>query len=59
MRGAFADPVVTAVEDAVAFWPAEEYHQDYLNRNPHQSYCLFVVAPKLEKFRKTFAGRRK
>ncbi|NDJ11780.1 MAG: peptide-methionine (S)-S-oxide reductase [Acidobacteriia bacterium] len=57
--GAFADPIVTAREEASRFWIGEEYHQDYLNRNPYQSYCMFVVAPKLEKFRKTFTTRRK
>jgi len=57
--GTFDDPIVTTVEDAPVFWPAEEYHQDYLNRNPHQPYCMYVVSPKLEKFRKTFTGHRK
>ena len=57
--GAFADPIVTAREEASQFWIGEEYHQDYLNRNPYQAYCMFVVAPKLEKFRKTFTTRRK
>lgn len=56
---AFGTPVVTALEPASTFWPGEEYHQDYLNRNPYQPYCLFVVVPKLEKFRKTFTTRRK
>lgn len=56
---AFSDPIVTTVEDAPRFWPAEEYHQDYLTRNPYQPYCIYVVAPKLEKFRKTFASHRK
>jgi peptide-methionine (S)-S-oxide reductase len=55
----FDDPIVTAIEPAQAFWPAEGYHQDYLANNPYQPYCMFVVAPKLEKFRKTFAARRK
>lgn len=56
---AFDDPIVTALEPASTFWTGEEYHQDYLNRNPYQPYCMFVVAPKLEKFRKTFTTRRK
>jgi len=55
----FESPVVTALEPATTFWTGEEYHQDYLNRNPFQPYCLFVVVPKLEKFRKTFTSRRK
>jgi peptide-methionine (S)-S-oxide reductase len=56
---AFGDPIVTAVEPAPAFWPGEAYHQDYFTNNSHQPYCAFVVAPKLQKFRKKFASRRK
>jgi peptide-methionine (S)-S-oxide reductase len=56
---AFDDPIVTTVEEAPKFWPAEDYHQDYLANNPFQSYCAFVVAPKLAKFRKKFAEKRK
>jgi len=52
-------PMVTAIEPAQTFWNAEEYHQDYLANNPHQPYCAFVVEPKVQKFRKTFAARRK
>ncbi len=56
---AFSDPIVTTVEEASKFWPAEDYHQDYLANNPLQPYCAFVVAPKLAKFRKKFADKRK
>ena len=55
----FSDPIVTAVEPAQTFWPAENYHQNYLENNPNQPYCRFVVAPKLDKFRKKFAALRK
>jgi peptide-methionine (S)-S-oxide reductase len=55
----FDDPIVTTVEPAPQFWPAEAYHQDYFANNPHQPYCAFVVAPKLRKFRQKFAARRK
>jgi peptide-methionine (S)-S-oxide reductase len=34
---------------------AEEYHQDFFAKNPTQGYCMAVAAPKVEKFRKTFA----
>jgi len=44
-------PIVTEVSDAVTFWPAEEYHQDYFRKNPGQGYCQFVVAPKVKKYR--------
>ena len=59
LAGAFDDPIVTTVEEAATFWPAEDYHQDYLANNPYQPYCMFVVAPKLAKFRKTFSERRR
>jgi peptide-methionine (S)-S-oxide reductase len=56
---AFTDPIVTAVEPAAEFYPAEDYHQEYFENHPYQPYCAFVVAPKVEKFRKKFAGRVK
>jgi peptide-methionine (S)-S-oxide reductase len=37
------------------YWPAEEYHQDFFEKNPYQGYCMAVAAPKVAKFRKTFA----
>jgi len=45
------DPVVTEIVPAPTFYPAEEYHQDYFRRNPNQSYCAFVIRPKLEKLK--------
>lgn len=50
----FANPVVTEVAEAVPFWPAEAYHQNYFARNPGQGYCQIVIAPKLAKFRQTY-----
>jgi peptide-methionine (S)-S-oxide reductase len=52
-------PIVTEVEPAGTFWPAEPEHQDYFTRNPWSGYCRVVVAPKVAKFRKTFADRLK
>jgi len=49
--------VVTEIAGAAPFYPAETYHQDYFERNAGQPYCMFVVAPKGVKFRKTFAER--
>ncbi|MBE7419070.1 MAG: peptide-methionine (S)-S-oxide reductase MsrA [Ideonella sp.] len=49
--------VVTEVAPIDNYWPAEPYHQHYFERNPGQGYCAFVVAPKVAKFRKTFAAR--
>ncbi len=50
-------PLVTQLEPFKAFYPAEDYHQDYFKRNPYQGYCLMVVAPKVAKFRKTWANK--
>ena len=58
-EGAFDAPIVTEVEPAGTFWPAEPYHDNYFARNGRQPYCQFVVAPKVAKFRKAFAARRK
>jgi peptide-methionine (S)-S-oxide reductase len=41
------------------FYEAEKYHQEYFERNTGQPYCMFVVAPKLQKFRKGFAAKLK
>jgi len=53
-------PIVTTIETADQFWPAEDYHQEYWDgegqRNP---YCLAVIPPKLSKLRKSFAARSK
>lgn len=54
----FDQPVVTRLEPLRKFWPAEEYHRDYYQRNPGQGYCQAVIAPKLAKFRKTFGELR-
>lgn len=52
----FGAPIVTEVVALANYWPAEEYHQDFFERNPYQGYCLAVAAPKVAKFRKTFAA---
>ncbi|HAL39503.1 MAG TPA: peptide-methionine (S)-S-oxide reductase [Polaromonas sp.] len=53
----FGTPIVTEVLPLANYWSAEAYHQDYFENNPNQGYCAFVVGPKVEKFRKTFAAR--
>ena len=53
--GLWNDPIVTEIVPLDVFYPAESYHQDYYNRNPRQGYCSFVIAPKMQKFRKEFA----
>lgn len=52
--GIWGAPIVTEVTPAARFWIAEAYHQEYFARNPNQSYCQFVVMPKVQKFRKHF-----
>jgi peptide-methionine (S)-S-oxide reductase len=51
--------VVTELEPLSSYWRAEEEHQHYFANHPGQGYCAFVVAPKVEKFRKTFKARLK
>lgn len=52
---AFGRPIVTELKPLDNYWPAEAYHQDFFERNPNQGYCMAVAAPKVAKFRKTFA----
>lgn len=54
-QNSFGVPVVTEVMALDNYWPAEDYHQDYFARNPHQGYCAYVVGPKVAKFLKTFS----
>ncbi|MGH6640097.1 MAG: peptide-methionine (S)-S-oxide reductase MsrA [Polaromonas sp.] len=55
----FGQPIVTEVLPVSNYWPAEDYHQDFFEKNPYQGYCVAVAGPKVEKFRKTFASRVK
>ncbi len=55
----FDNPIVTQVAPLPAFYPAEDYHQEYFQRNPGQGYCQFVISPKVAKFRKKFSQRLK
>ena len=52
---AFGRPVVTEVLPLENYSTAEDYHQDFFKKNPTQGYCMAVAAPKVAKFRKTFA----
>jgi len=53
------DPIVTELLAAPEYFRAENYHQEYFRHNPNAGYCAFVVAPKVAKFRKTFANKQK
>ena len=57
--GVYSRPIVTEVTSVANYWPAEDYHQDFFARNPHQGYCMAVAAPIVAKFRKTFARLQK
>jgi len=57
--GAFAAPIVTQLEPAGPFYPAEAYHQRYFERNPFQPYCRIVIGPKVASFRRRFAAKLK
>jgi peptide-methionine (S)-S-oxide reductase len=52
--GLVKSPVVTEVSDAVTFYPAEAYHQNYFANHPNQGYCQMVVAPKVHKLKQYF-----
>lgn len=57
--GAFPKPIVTEISPLPTFYVAEDYHQNYFRQNGEESYCQYVIQPKLEKFRKAFAGKLK
>ncbi|MFN3343811.1 MAG: peptide-methionine (S)-S-oxide reductase MsrA [Flavobacteriales bacterium] len=57
--GAWDKPIVTEISPLTNFFPAENYHQNYYNNNPNQGYCRFVIAPKMDKFRKVFKEKLK
>ncbi|MGA7235284.1 MAG: peptide-methionine (S)-S-oxide reductase MsrA [Bryobacteraceae bacterium] len=52
---AFDRRIVTQVRPAEQFYRAEDYHQNYFRDNPKQTYCSYIVAPKLRKFREKLA----
>lgn len=57
--GTWGQPLVTEVAPLTRFYPAEEYHQQYYQRNPDQGYCRLVIDPKVAKFRKDFRRKLK
>lgn len=58
-EGVFENPVVTELASYKAFYEAEDYHQDYYEKNPNAGYCMAVIAPKMQKFRKHYGERLK
>jgi peptide-methionine (S)-S-oxide reductase len=55
----FKSPIVTRVSPASIFYEAEDYHQNYYNLNRTQSYCSYVITPKIEKLKKNFKDKLK
>lgn len=55
----YKDKIVTAVTPATEFYEAEDYHKNYFKNNKSQSYCYYVVAPKVEKAKIKFADKLK
>src|SRR5574339_812930 len=52
-------PIVTEVAPLTRFYPAEDYHREYYDRNPEQGYCQVVISPKVAKLRQKFAAKLK
>jgi len=58
-RDGYDEDVVTQVVPVERYVRAEDHHQEYFRHNPTQGYCMFVIGPKVEKFRRTFARKRR
>lgn len=56
---AFNKPIVTQITKASPFYVAENYHQDYFNKNGTEPYCKMVILPKMEKLEKLFKDKLK
>ncbi|MCI0444694.1 peptide-methionine (S)-S-oxide reductase MsrA [bacterium] len=50
-------PIVTEIAPFTNFYPAENYHQDYFNRNPNQPYCAYIIRPKVKKLEEVFRDK--
>ncbi|MEX0701115.1 MAG: peptide-methionine (S)-S-oxide reductase MsrA [Planctomycetales bacterium] len=57
--GAFDAPIVTEIAPFREFHPAEDYHQEYYDRNSGAAYCVFVIGPKLDALKSVFGDRLK
>ena len=51
-------PMVTTVEGPATWYPAEDFHQEYWDREGQRNpYCMAIIPPKLAKLKKSFAER--
>lgn len=57
--GAWDKPIITEISPFTKFYKAENYHQNYFNLNGEEPYCRYVIAPKVEKFKKVFKDKLK
>lgn len=57
--GHWDNPIVTEIKPLETFYHAEDYHQNFFEKNPDQAYCQVIINPKLTKFRQKFAARLK
>ena len=55
----YGKKVVTKISSAKEFYEAEDYHQNYYNRNKNQGYCMAVISPKLDKLKKNYKSKLK
>jgi peptide-methionine (S)-S-oxide reductase len=56
---AYKSKIVTQVVPYTVFYKAEDYHQDFYDKNPNQHYCKYVIQPELDKFKKAFKDKLK
>ena len=57
--GAYKKPIVTEITPFTNFYPAEDYHKEYYDRNRYQPYCMFVIDPKVQKLLKEYRNEVK
>ncbi|HRN96087.1 MAG TPA: peptide-methionine (S)-S-oxide reductase MsrA [Candidatus Levybacteria bacterium] len=55
----FKDPIVTQIEPLEIFYPAEDYHKDYYEKNKDKPYCTFVINPKIAKLLEKYSEKVK
>lgn len=55
--GEYADPLVTEISREEGFYPAEDYHVDFYERNREYGYCRYIIDPKIQKLYKDFTAQ--